>query len=179
MSGQWPHHHARDASRLPELIHGEHVMRRPIDIVLTPDERAEHAKWSRRVLGIWAVVVATVIALPMLHRAVSNDADVYATEVSRDPGCARWDEAARDSLAALVRAKNDADLRQVGDAVFRMRRARRNCHMGWSNLACLDYYAVIHGQASRVDSWPPAAVHCVPPEAGTSRNVVRVETFSR
>ena len=154
-------------------------MRRSFNIVLTPAERAEHTKWSRRVLAIWAVMVAIVIAFPLLQRAVSSDADVYAAENPRDPACDRWDEAARDSLAALVRAKSDSDLRQVGDAVFRMRRARRNCHMGWANLACLDYYAVIHGQASRVETWPASSSQCAPPYGETIRNVVRVEQLSR
>ena len=153
-------------------------MRRPIDTMLMPSWRAAHAKWPRA-LALCAVIVAAAVAFPAIQHATTSGAEVQAAERPHDPACTLWDEAARDSLAALARAKSDADLRQVGDAVFRMRRARRNCHMGWTNLACLDYYAVIHGQASRVDSWPPAAVHCVPPDGGTSRNIVRAETFSR
>jgi hypothetical protein len=156
----------------------EHVMRRPSKHMLTPAERAEYAIWSRRVLAIWAVVVATVIALPVIQRAVSTNAEAYAAERPHDAACAYWDDAARDSLASLVRGKHDADLRLVGDAVFRMRRARRNCHMGWANLACLDYYAVIHGEASRPDRWPPSSLQCAPAEEAT-RAVVRAEQVVR
>ena len=153
-------------------------MCRPNRMMLTTEERAMHAPWSRRVLAAWALIVATVIAFPWLQRVISTDAEVFATERPYDAACAYWDDAARDSLASLVRGKHDADLRMVGDAVFRMRRARRNCHMGWVNLACLDYYAVIHGEASRTDGWPPSSSQCVSSE-GQPRTVVRAEQVMR
>jgi hypothetical protein len=169
MSKHWPDSRA---SSLPELVHGEHVMRRPVDIKLTPAEQATYASWSRRTLSICAVIIASVIAYPAIQRALSGDADVYAAERPREPACAHWDDAARDAITGLIRGRQDADLRQVGDAVFRMRRARRNCHTGWVRLACLDYYAVIYGQASRTDSWPPASFQCDAGNGGANRNVV-------
>lgn len=147
-------------------------MRRPIDIEPTPAEPAGSVAWSRRTLGICAIIVASVIAYPTIQRALSGDADVYAAERPREPSCARWDEAASDALVGLLRGKQDADLRLVGDAVFRMRRARRNCHMGWLRLACLDYYAVIHGHAGRADTWPPASFLCAPANGESNPNVV-------
>jgi hypothetical protein len=119
-------------------------MRRPADLKLTPDDHAGCARWSRRVLGIWALIVASVIAYPIIHRSVAGD-DAYAAERPRDPTCARWDEAASDAIAYIVQGRGEVDLRLVDDAIFRMRRARRNCHLGWTNLACLDYQAVIGG----------------------------------
>ena len=176
MSELGPDPHARRASSLPELVHGEHVMRRSVSTWLTPAERTSYATWSQRALALGAVIVASVIAYPMLQHALSGGTDVYAAERPRDPGCAHWDEAARDAIAGLIRAKPDADLRMVGDAVFRMRRARRNCHMGWVRLACLDYYAVIHGQASRADVWPPVSFQC---DAGHANVVTQFDQPAR
>jgi hypothetical protein len=44
-----------------------------------------------------------------------------------------------------VKSTRDADLLQVNDAVFRIRRARRNCEAGWVALACQDYHSVAAG----------------------------------
>jgi hypothetical protein len=61
---------------------------------------------------------------------------------NRQAACAQWDDAAGEAIVRLVQSKSDADLRKLGDAVFRMRRARRNCSAGWFRLACLDYGAI-------------------------------------
>jgi hypothetical protein len=58
--------------------------------------------------------------------------------------CGAWDAAAIETLISLVRGKDDAQLRMLGDAVFRVRRARRNCEAGWTRLACQDYRAIVH-----------------------------------
>jgi hypothetical protein len=34
-------------------------------------------------------------------------------------------------------------LRQLADAIFRLRRARRNCAEGWVGIACRDYQAIL------------------------------------
>ena len=68
---------------------------------------------------------------------------VQAQERPRDPVCAQWDDLAGEAIAYLVRGKDDLFLRQVGDAVFRMRRARRTCQLGWAQLACRDYRAIV------------------------------------
>jgi hypothetical protein len=150
-------------------------MRRPTHIKLTPAGDTTYGAWSRRALGIGAILIALLIGYPMLQRAVQGGADVSAAEQSREPACAHWDEAATDALVGLVRGKQDSDLRLVGDAVFRMRRARRNCHTGWIRLACLDYYAVIHGHASRSGNWPLAAGLCAPDGLTTRNAVIRFD----
>ncbi|HEX2217100.1 MAG TPA: hypothetical protein VHG27_10485, partial [Xanthobacteraceae bacterium] len=62
----------------------------------------------------------------------------------------------------LVRGKKDADLRQIADAVFRIRRARRNCEAGWRTLACRDYRAVVRTAPAPADR-PPAEILACPP----------------
>src|SRR5512145_3361537 len=56
-----------------------------------------------------------------------------ASGVGLAPACARWDDLARESVARLLQnGKHDADLRRANDAIFRLRRARRNCSAGWT-----------------------------------------------
>ena len=57
----------------------------------------------------------------------------------------QWHVAAGAVVSRLVQSTRDADLVQVNDSVFRMRRARRNCEAGWVTLACQDYHAVATG----------------------------------
>jgi hypothetical protein len=57
----------------------------------------------------------------------------------------QWHMAAGAVVSRLVQSTRDSDLVQVGDAVFRMRRARRNCDAGWVTLACQDYHSVAAG----------------------------------
>ncbi len=57
----------------------------------------------------------------------------------------QWHLAAGAVVSRLVQSTRDADLLQVSDSVFRMRRARRNCEAGWYVLACQDYHAVAMG----------------------------------
>ncbi len=87
--------------------------------------------------------------------------------------CERWDDLARESVARLVQnGKHDADLRQAGDAIFRLRRARRNCDAGWITLACQDYLVVLRGTSVTVASRPPDQPRCTlagVDEAGTTR----------
>lgn len=103
-----------------------------------------------------SVVIAGLLASAMLSSLwwLSGEG---ATEVGLAPACVQWDELARQSVARrLQNGKRDADLRQVGDAIFRLRRARRHCHAGWIRLACQDYLAVSRTAMSR----PPSENEC-------------------
>src|SRR5215204_1862315 len=70
-----------------------------------------------------AAVLAAVLGVIPAHAG-------SAAEHVIGPTCAKWDEVASEAIVHLVREKEDAALRQVGDAIFRMRRARRSCQMG-------------------------------------------------
>jgi hypothetical protein len=69
--------------------------------------------------------------------------------------CENWDEAARHALARLVHDRSDLAARQLGDSLFRLRRARRNCEAGWVTLACSDYRAIV--ASARVGDAEPRA----------------------
>jgi hypothetical protein len=56
-----------------------------------------------------------------------------------DPRCEGLDLTAGSAIATLVTRRDEVAERQLGDALFRLHRARRNCRLGWVDLARLDY----------------------------------------
>jgi len=73
--------------------------------------------------------------------ATADGGDAERQKFAR--ACMQWHLAAGAVVSRLVQSTRDADLVQVNDSVFRMRRARRNCEAGWVTLACQDYHAVV------------------------------------
>lgn len=117
-------------------------MRHSLDLHLTAAEQAYISRWTIAAsspLGLLALLLlgAAAVTKPAPIKAPTQYALANHT-------CSPWDARARDALAELVREPGDAALRQIGDAVFRLRRARRNCEHGWVRLACQDYHAVMH-----------------------------------
>jgi uncharacterized protein YcbX len=131
----------------PELLRGAFVMRPRIHVKLTDAERAEVAVWSRRMLGVYGIAAVAVWVVSLLVQAVEQDAQAFAQHRPSTAPCMGWDDAASDAIIRLVQSKSDSDLRQVSNAVFQMRRARRNCEGGWVALACQDYQAIVRGSA--------------------------------
>lgn len=114
---------------------------------------------NRRILWLAGGSLLGLAALSGLHSGGSHAADEDRTV---RVACSQWDEAATKVLAGIVQDPRDSELRQVGDAIFRIRRARRNCEAGWTSLACLDYAAVMR-RAPRAAT-PPAAAACQRPQ---------------
>ncbi len=90
-------------------------------------------------LAVFAVV-ALLSTMVFRDGATPNDGDAEKQKLAR--ACMQWHLAAGAVVSRLVQSTRDADLVQVNDSVFRMRRARRNCEAGWVTLACQDYHAV-------------------------------------
>jgi hypothetical protein len=63
-----------------------------------------------------------------------------------DPQCEAWDAAASAVLKELIADRSEIVAAQLGDALFRLRRARKNCRHQWLNLARLDYDALTDGR---------------------------------
>ena len=147
----------------PELSLGYLAMRPRIDVKLPPEEHQSIGHWSRRMLGGCATIIAITLAIPVFQQAMSDGANVQASE-RPSFACVGWDEAASEAIVQMVKAGRDVDLRLVGDAVFRMRRARRNCHMGWVRLACLDYQSIMRGAPALSERWLPTAFECSAPD---------------
>jgi hypothetical protein len=77
------------------------------------------------------------------------------------PVCALWDRQAGEVIARRVNESHGvADLRQLGDAMFRVRRARRSCDIGWVQAACQDYSAVMRNIPGISAEWQGATTVC-------------------
>lgn len=66
-----------------------------------------------------------------------------------DPSCEALDAPASEAVARLVHAHASVSQTRLGDAVFRLRRARKNCRHGFAGLARNDYNALLNGQFDR------------------------------
>jgi hypothetical protein len=149
------------ASSHPELLCGYLAMRPRCPIRLTPAEQTTSAIWSRCTLGTLALLTAAVVLLPIFWGPPNAAIEARAAEDHAASACAHWDELASEAIVRLVQqGKHDAELRQVSDAVFRMRRARRNCQMNWVGLACHDYHAIVQGVPGITDPWPLSSSVC-------------------
>jgi hypothetical protein len=155
------------ASFHPELLVGEFIMRPRIHVALSPDDQITVSTWSRRMGGGAMIVLVAVGAWQIFNPHFDGGTTANAAERPNDPTCMAWDARASEAIATLVQGnKQDINLKQVGDAIARMRKARRNCQLGWSQLACTDYRAII-GRAAEVDETMSAAtMDCGPTTAG-------------
>jgi len=108
-----------------------------------PSTSAGRAVWSRRTIAACALVAVAVLVHSMVHRPADAIIRVAGTDdQALAPSCLQWHQAAGEVVSRLARSTSDLDLRRANDAIFRMRRARRNCEEGWFTLACQDYYAI-------------------------------------
>ena len=100
--------------------------------------------WLRSAWVVGALALSIVLALPLLHGGESSAPGVLAEAPLPGPSCGLWDDQVTAAIAERVRAsKGDDELRQLADAIFRLRRARRNCAEGWIGVACRDYQAIL------------------------------------
>jgi hypothetical protein len=115
--------------------------------------------WPRYVAGAVVALCLAAVLWPLPRGESHADLDSTA-EVA--PVCVRWDGLASEAIVRLVReSKSDADLRRAGDAIFRLRRARRNCNANWVALACADYGVIIRNvPAFTTAPWPPISSVC-------------------
>jgi hypothetical protein len=93
------------------------------------------ASLPRPLLVIALVGAASLTALTVWPRSPSQS--------SFDPRCESWDMQASNALAGLIRERDETAEAYLGDAVFRLRRARKHCRYGFVPLARLDYDALL------------------------------------
>jgi hypothetical protein len=116
---------------------------------------------SVRGLSIFGMVLLAVLVSSITYKDAVAPARVEAEKQRHAQACTRWHQAASTAVSRLIESSHDADLRQVNDSIFRMRRARRNCEAGWFELACQDYSVVAKttpGQASSQELFACARV---------------------
>jgi hypothetical protein len=63
--------------------------------------------------------------------------------------CEVWDRLASTAISDLVADRSPMVEQQLGDAVFRLRRARKYCRLDLVGLARLDYEALTDGRYGR------------------------------
>jgi hypothetical protein len=96
---------------------------------------------DRRVdaLPLRALVFVALFGIGLLYLSFAAPAEhVHPL----DARCEPWDDAATAAIAGLIATRDETAEAFFGDAVFRLRRARRNCRSGWIGLARLDYDAL-------------------------------------
>lgn len=129
------------ASSHPELISGDLAMPPRPHASLGPT--GEVSTWSKRLMiGCLFVIGALVLYSNSIHHTGSKLQAAGTSRRAPASSCEQWQEAASTVVARLAQSTRESDLRQINDAVSRLRRARRNCEDGWLGLACQDYYAV-------------------------------------
>jgi hypothetical protein len=126
---------ARPRPSLP-FAHDEEPMTHPMSIPLA--KRGISWAQGRYAIGACTLIAALVLLAVFLYQTTTRAAALPLHRI-----CRPWDEKAADALARLVHEPGDASLRQAGDALFRLRRARRNCRAGWLAVACQDYQAIV------------------------------------
>ncbi len=153
------------ASAHPELASGDFAIP-PRPFVSTAAISRSVTYDRRRAMGgtlAMVAIAALLLTIPFRGGATSNDGDIEKQKFART--CMQWHLAAGAVVSRLVQSTRDGDLAQVGDSVFRMRRARRNCEAGWVTLACQDYHSVaanVPGYAMTNELFPCARVAAVP-----------------
>jgi len=139
------------AASHPELTTGDLAMRPRVHVPLTASDAATVSLWRRGVIAAWALVAVAFVA----YASLSQRAELKEQTAAKDaPSCMQWHQAASGAVMRLAQSTLDAELRQINDAVFRIRRARQNCEEGWLSLACQDYDAVVRsvpGYAGSID----------------------------
>jgi hypothetical protein len=76
-------------------------------------------------------VILSVAALAMWPKASSS--------ALFDPRCEAWDARASGAFAGLIGDRSAIADAKLGDALFRLRRARKYCRLGMIGLARSDY----------------------------------------
>lgn len=89
------------------------------------------------------------------------DADPQFEKWSLRPLCALWDgQASRAIVHKVSESADNVDLKRLGEDLFRMRRARRNCELGLIRAACEDYVALIRETGGASSEWRGSSLAC-------------------
>jgi len=121
-------------------------MRPRIHVLLNPNDQLAVSTWSRRIGGAVMTILVILVAWQMFGRYGNSGIAANASERPSDPTCIAWDTRASEAIVSFVQgSRQDINLKHVSDMIAQMRRARRNCQLGWSHLACEDYRTIVHG----------------------------------
>lgn len=138
----------------------------PAPIASPNSDEAPVVLWPRYAVGIIASLLFAAVLWPLFKSSTGTGAEAPTARAAVAPACTRWDDRASRAVADFVLdAKHDTDLQRAGDAIFRLRRARRNCNAGWVTLACQDYQVIIQKVPGFTVAWPALSSACALREA--------------
>jgi hypothetical protein len=125
-------------------------MRNRPPIILAPADRTTVVRWSAGMLGAVAALIAAVLVLPVFKGHADNGGSVRRVQSVPDPICASLDRLASSVIAELAH-NQPIDVASISDMIAYMRRGRRTCEIGWPQLACREYEAILNRAQDRAD----------------------------
>jgi hypothetical protein len=105
------------------------------------DSRSHHLDGIRR----WPLAVAAIGTLGLVLWSLQAN----ESGAPLDRRCEAWDRAASAALSDLIADRSPIADQRLGDAVFRLRRARKYCRHDLAGLARFDYEALTDGRYHR------------------------------
>src|SRR5262249_41052033 len=105
--------------------------------VLKPREMA-----SRRTLFKWQRVLLLLLSLQGFGQIGYRAVGAQRIGKPLDAVCASWDRGASKGAALVEPSATGLDGARLDDALFRLRRARKNCRNGWLDIARQDYLSL-------------------------------------
>ena len=135
-------------------------MRSHPSVALSPADRTTVARWSAGMLGAVAALIAAVLVLPVVKGHADNGGSVRRVQSAPHPICALLDRLASSVIAE--RAQNQPiDVAEISDMIASMRRGRRTCEIGWPQLACREYQAILDRAQARASASSDRSVGCL------------------
>jgi hypothetical protein len=127
-------------------------MRSRPSIALSPADRTTVARWSACMTSAILALIAAVLVPPVFKGHADNGGSVRRVQSAPNAICASLDRLASSVIAE--RAQNQPiDVAEISDMIASMRRGRRICEIGWPQLACREYQAILdRAQTSASDS---------------------------
>jgi hypothetical protein len=97
---------------------------------------------SGRDLFTWQRLLLLLLAILGFGQITYWAVVAEGIEKPLDAVCASWDGEASVGVALLVPRSTALDESRLEDALFRLRRARKNCRAGWLDVARQDYLSL-------------------------------------
>jgi hypothetical protein len=135
-------------------------MRSRPPITLSPADRTTVVRWSAGMLGAVAALIAAVLVLPAFKGHADNGGSVRRVQSAPDPNCASLDRLAHSVIAEF--AQNPLiDGAEISDMIASMRRGRRTCEIGWPQLACREYQAILNRARDHAGASSDGSLGCL------------------
>ena len=134
-------------------------MRSRPSIALSNADRATFARWSACLLGALTVLIVTVPVLPVFKGHAHDGGSVHLMQSAPHEICADLDRLASSVIAERAQS-HPIDVTEISGMIASMRRGRRTCEIGWPQLACREYGAILNRAHNRTGHSFESSPHC-------------------